>query len=179
MADDELFSREEVLAGRVSSGDVRRARALVYLIEQETARSAHFQQGLNAVALASASGVPVELGRVLDAEALAGPLPGERDEAFLASFRAARRQADSPELKRLDRHAPDWQVLVPDRLDLRVRVFADLASRYEIDPRKAKRLCEAFGVDAPDFAAAYERVIGAPLEDAFVVRKGLFGRRKA
>ncbi len=177
--DDELFSREEVLSGRASPGDVRRARAILYLIEQEAQRSSDRQDGLNTVAMAAASGMTVDLAQVLDPETLAGALPGERDEAFLASFRAARRGAETPELKRLERFADDWKVLLPERLDLRVRLFSELANRYELDPKRSKQICAAFGTDDPEFAAKYERLFRKPLDSAFVQRKGFFGRKKS
>lgn len=178
MGDDELFSREEILSGKASPGDVRRARAVVYLIELEAQRSSDRQDGLNTVAMAAASGMTVELDQLLDPETLAGALPGERDEAFLASFRAARRDAETPELKRLERFADDWKVLLPDRLDLRVRVFAELADRYELDTKRSKHICAAFGTHDEAFASSYERITGSSLDDAFVKRKGLFGRNK-
>lgn len=177
MPDDDLFSRDEVLGGRVSKGDVRRARSLVYLIEQEAKRSADLQRGMTTVGTSAAMGVTVDLAHLVDAEALAGPLPGERDQAYLASFQAARRDVDSPELADIERHHESWAVLVPERLDLRARVFSVLAGRYQLSRKRCKHLCAAFGVDDPGFAEAYARVAGAPLDEAFVEPKGFFGRR--
>lgn len=177
MPDDDLFSRDEVLGGRVSRGDVRRARSLVYLIEQEAKRSADLQHGLATVGTSAAMGVTVDLAHLVDAEVLSGPLPGEGDDAYVASFRAARRSAESPELAEIERYHDSWSVLLPQRLDLRARVLMVLAGRYELSRKRCKHLCAAFGVDDPAFAQAYERVAGSPLAEAFVEPKGLFGRR--
>lgn len=173
-ADDGLFSRDEVLSGAASAGDVRRARAVLYLIEQEATRVADRRRAMSATAMAVDRGAFMSLDQLLDPEALRGPLPGEADEAYIASFRAARRQSSDAGLKLIERHAEDWAPLVPTRLDLRARTFDLLSHRYDLDRRRCSRLCAAFGVDAPAFAATYERVARRPLDDAFLESKGRF-----
>ena len=93
MSDDGLFSRDEILSGGASSGDVRRARALVFLIEQESERANDLQRAVTASAMSANNSAFVSLESILDPEALRGPLPGEADEAFVESFRAVRRPA--------------------------------------------------------------------------------------
>jgi len=179
VADDagagDLFSRDEILGGGSGAGrDTRRARAIVYLIEQEAQRSADRQQGLAAAGAAASAmaGSPLRLDELLDPEARRGELPGEADEAYIESFRAARRHAASPELKRLDRQAEHWAPLVPERADLRARVLDLLAQRYELTTRNAHRVLAALGADDPAFAEVYARTCGRPLDEAVPTPSG-------
>lgn len=172
MSDDGLFSRDEILAGGVSSGDARRARSLVFLIEQESQRASDLQRTITATAMSANQSAFMSIDQLLDPEALRGALPGEADEAFVASFRAARRSAASPQLKLLERHVKDWSMLVPTRVDLRARTFDLLCQRYEIDRKRCRKMCEAFGLDDPDFAATFARVAGRPLDEACPAGRG-------
>ena len=170
MADDDgLFSRDEILGGTSGSGrEMRRARAIVYLIEQEAQRSGDRRQGMAAAGAAASAmaGSPISLDDLLDDETRRGELPGEADEAFIESFRAARRHSASPELKRLDQQAGAWATLVPERADLRARILDLLAQRYELNPRKAKHVLASLGADDPGFAETFQRVCGRPLDEA-------------
>lgn len=182
MADssDGLFSRDEILGGTSSgAADNRRARAIVYLIEQEAQRSGDRASGLAAAGTAAAAmgGAPVDLEALLDAEARRGSLPGEADEAFVESFRAARRQAAGPGLRRLNDQAPAWRALVPRRPDLRARVLDLLAGRYDLTTTNAAGILNNLGVNDPGFADTFARVSGRPLGDAVPQgRTGLWGR---
>lgn len=177
MSDDGLFSRDEILAGGASSGDVRRARSLVYLIEQESQRASDLQRAVTASAMLANQSAYMSLESILDPEALRGSLPGESDEAFVESFRAARRSANSPQLKFIERHTREWIVLVPPRVDLRARTFDLLCQRYEINRKKCSRICAAFGVDDPAFAETFARVAQRPLNEACPTGGGgLFSR---
>jgi hypothetical protein len=181
MADDELFSRDEVLAGGSGAArDTRRARAVLYLIEQEAQRSGDRRKGLAAAATAASAmaGSPVNLEDLLDAEARRGALPGEADDAWLESFRAARRGADHPDMRRLNQQADAWAALVPERLDLRARVLDQLLARYELTTRSGKRVLAAFGADDPDFAAAFARLAGRSLDEAVPKPTGFLSRFK-
>jgi len=167
--DDGLFSRDEILGGTSGSGrEMRRARAIVYLIEQEAQRSGDRRQGMAAAGAAASAmaGSPISLDDLLDEETRRGDLPGEADEAFIESFRAARRHSSSPELKRLDQQASAWAPLVPERADLRARILDLLAQRYELNPRKARHVLAALGADDPAFATTFARVCGRPLDEA-------------
>lgn len=180
MTDDGLFSRDEVLSGASgAAGDVRRARAIVFLIEQEAQRSADRRQGLAAAGAAASAmaGMPIDLDDLLDDEARRGALPGEADEAFIQSFRAARRGAASPELRRLAQQSDAWTSLVPDRPALRARVLDLLCQRYELTARNAKRILVAFRVDEDGFTEAFARTCGRTLDEAVPqVQGGLLGR---
>lgn len=172
---DDLFSRDEILGGGSGAGrDARRARAIVYLIEQETQRSADRQAGINAAGAAASAmaGSPLRLEDILDTEAQRGELPGEADEAFIESFRAARRHASSPERKQLERLTHSWTPLVPERADLRARVLDLLSQRYELTTRNARRILVAFGADDPAFSDTFARVSGRPLDEAIPTPSG-------
>jgi hypothetical protein len=165
----DLFSRDEILAGGSGAGrDTRRARAIVYLIEQEAQRAGDRQAGITAAGAAASAmaGSPLRLDDLLDAEAQRGDLPGEADEAYLESFRAARRHASSPELRRLEREADHWAPLVPERTDLRARVLDLLAQRYELTTRNARRILATFGAADPAFADTFARTCGRSLDEA-------------
>ena len=172
MSDDGLFSRDEILSGGASSGDVRRARAIVFLIEQESERAHDLQRAVTASAMSANNSAFVSLESILDPEALRGPLPGEADEAFVESFRAARRPATNPTLKRIERQARDWEPLVPQRADLRARSFDLLCQRYEIDRRRCRGICAAFRIDEPGFGDVFARVAGRSLDEACPAGKG-------
>lgn len=179
MTDDpgggDLFSRDEILGGGSGAArDTRRARAIVYLIEQEAQRAGDRQAGIAAAGAAASAmaGSPLRLDELLDPEAQRGQLPGEADEAFIESFRAARRQAASPELKRLERHSDHWAPLVPERADLRARVLDQLAQRYELTTRNARRILATFGADDPSFADVFARTCGRPLDEAVTSPSG-------
>jgi len=177
--DDGLFSRDEILAGGSGAArDTRRARAIVFLIEQEAQRAGDRRQGMAAAGAAASAmaGTPIDLNDLLDDEAQRGSLPGEADDAFIESFRAARRGAASPELKRLNTQADAWSPLVPERADLRARVLDLLSTRYELTTRNASKILRAFGADDPGFAATFARVTGRPLSEAVVEGGGLLSR---
>lgn len=174
-AGEELFSRDDILKGASGAGrDTRRARAIVYLIEQEAQRSGDRQAGIAAAGAAASAmaGSPLRLDDLLDPEAQRGELPGEADEAYLESYRAARRHASSPELKRLERQASSWAPIVPERADLRARVLDLLAQRYELTTRNARRILETLGATEPGFADVFARTCGRPLDEAVPTPSG-------
>ena len=170
--EDELFSREEILSGGVSRE--RRARALLYLIEQEAGRMRDQRAMLSAtVAMSAEAGVGI--GAIIDAdpEAMRKPLPGEHDAAFIESFRNARRESSSPHLKTLVSNVDSWRVLIPEDLSLRAEVLHQMSLRHSLPRNKAKAIAEAFGVGDPAFDAAYEKTVGQVVSTAFAPDTGL------
>jgi len=176
----DLFSRDEILGGRsAANADNRRARSVVYLIEQEAQRSGDMATGMAAAGSAAAAmgGATIDLESLLDAEARRGELPGEADEAFVESFRAARRGTSGPNLRRLNKQAKAWRMLVPQRADLRARVLDMLSQRYELTTRNASAILANLGADDPGFAETFARVAGRPLDEAVrPASGGLLGR---
>lgn len=174
--EDELFTRDEVQSGSVSR--VRRARALVYLIEQESSRSRDRQTIIIASAASPDSVTMVDSILAGDLETMRGGLPGEQDEAFVESFRNARRVTSPAQFKALAAHVNNWKVLVPDNLHLRAELLHQLSLRHSLALNKSKGIIAAFGVGTPDFDAAYLSVTGADVSTAFTEPTGFLSRFK-
>ncbi len=174
--EDELFTRDEVQSGGVSR--VRRARALVYLIEQESSRSRDRQTIIIASAASTASMSMVDSILTGDLETMRGGLPGEQDAAFVESFRNARRITNPAQFKSLATHVGNWKVLVPDNLPLRAELLHQLSLRHSLAINKSKGIAAAFGVGTPEFDAAYQTVTGSDVSTAFTEPAGLFARFK-
>ena len=166
---DELFSREEIQGGGLSR--VRRARALLYLIEQEAQRVKDRRAAM--VTAAPEAGVMLNLLWNADSELLRRDLPGEADAAFIESFRNARRATSGGEGRALDSTAPSWKVLLPDAMPLRAEVLHQMSMRHELPRNKAKHIAAAFGDGTPDFDAAYLKATGKSVDTAFGEERGL------
>jgi hypothetical protein len=174
--DDDLGLSRDAIAGGMP---MKRAKSLVYLIEQEARRQQDRMKGIDTAALSAAAtgGMSnVDLQDLVDDEARRGALSADGDEAYVEAYRSARREADVPDFRWLEAAADHWASLVPDDLKMRVLVFALLTERYDIVRKRAKGFCRNLGVDDPGFAEAYEAERGQPLESAFASGGGLFGR---
>jgi hypothetical protein len=179
MSDDGLFSRDEILQGGLSR--VRRARAVVYLIEQE-ARRLRDQRAALATA-APEAGMLLSSISVADPETMRRSLPGEADDAFIESFRNARRGATGVEVRALAATVDGWKVLLPDDMKLRVEVLHQMALRHTLPRNRVAHLADAFGVGTAQFDAEYQRLVGEPVATAFAPPVGWFawwsaGRKK-
>ena len=181
--DDELFTRDEVQSGSISR--VRRARALVYLIEQEASRGRDRRNRTAASAPVEFAVIPsvAMMQSIIDSdpEVMRGKLPGEQDDAFISSFRNARRVTSPAQFKALATNLDDWRVLLPDNLPLRAELLHQLSLRHTLVLPRAKRIAEAFGVGTAEFDAAYLAATGESVSTAFTEKQGLFSRlrRKA
>ncbi len=172
MSNEELFSREEVLSGGVSR--VRRARALLYLIEQEADRVSTKRANL------VASSMDASLGFVMigDEQTMRGDLPGEKDQAFIESFRNARRYARRATVRVLDSNVRSWKVLLPDDLMLRAEILHQMSLRHEMPGNRSKSIASVFGVGTPDFDEAYRVATGDDVSTIFAPDSGLLARWK-
>ncbi len=168
---DELFSREEIQGGGLSR--VRRARALLYLIEQEAQRVK--DRRATTVIAAPESGVMLHLIWDADPELLRRDLPGEADAAFIESFRNARRGAAGGATKALESTTSSWQVLLPSDLALRAEVLHQMSVRHGLPRNRAKRIAAVFGVGSSEFDAAYRKAVGQEIASAFGADVSLFG----
>ena len=167
MGDDELFSREEVLSGGVSRS--RRARALLYLIEQEADRVATKRANIAAASMDASFGF-VMLG---DEQTMRGDLPGEKDDAFIESFRNARRYSRRATVRVLNSNCRAWKVLLPDDVTLRVEVLRQMANRHEMPANRSKSIASTFGVGTPEFDEAFRTAFGKDVSTAFAPDSGL------
>jgi len=179
MSDDGLFSREEIQQGGLSR--VRRARALLYLVEQE-ARRIRDQRAVLATSTPEA-GLLLSALHSADPETMRRSLPGEADNAFLESFRNARRQATGAEVRALANTVDNWKVLLPDDLGLRAEVLHQMSKRHAMPRNRVAHLAGVFGVGTEAFDAEYQRVVGEPVATAFTAPIGWFawwsaGRKK-
>lgn len=168
-----MFSKDEVHSG--SLGRVRRARALVYLIEQEATRSRDRRVALTSAAVPE-SGLALLSMVEADPELMRRNLPGEADSAFVESFRNARRHTSSSPLRSLESNTASWKVLIPENLDMRAEVLHQLASRHEMPVNRTTAIAKAFGVGTPEFDAAYLSVTGSAVETAFTAPTGFLAR---
>lgn len=167
MGDDELFSREEVLSGGVSR--TRRARALLYLIEQEADRVATKRANIVAASMDASFGFMI-LG---DEQTMRGDLPGEKDDAFIESFRNARRYSRRATVRVLNSNCRAWEVLLPDDVTLRVEVLRQMANRHEMPANRSKSIASTFGVGSPQFDEAYQTAFGEDVSSIFAPDTGL------
>jgi hypothetical protein len=176
--DDELFSREEVMAG--GTWRTRRARALLYLIEQEASRLVQKRSNNMAISMApmeSAGMVAAMLDN--DPETMRRRLPGESDAAYIESFRNARRNASPAQARGLAETASSWKVLLPDNLGLSAEVLHQMSLRHALPANRAKPIMKVFGVGTPEFDQAYLSQVGSEVGTAFAPDAGwLAGLRR-
>ena len=169
---DALFSREEALSGLPA----RRAQALLFAIEQQTAhRAAEWR------ALVTLSGLPDgALPPQLLAEALlAEPAPDRADSTTLVVTGLGRELLPKPRVNDLERHAPDWAALVPDNPRLRAAVAHLLGQRYRLVHAAVPQVRAALGLDGEAVQLAYERLHGRPLTAIYAPRSTLIDRLRA
>jgi amino acid permease len=143
-----LFTREELLGG----GSARRATALLGAIENRTAQ------------LVAQSRLP---NPYLPAASFT-----ERNAAFLGAI-AAGRDAASVTIQEIERHAPAWAALLPERRD--PSLYAGLArllgKKYRFAASDVPQLHAALGLAEPEVRAAFERQFRTALDSIFVVQE--------
>jgi len=171
-----MFSRDEVQGGAI--GRVRRARALVYLIEQEATRSRDRRVALTSAAIPE-SGLALLTMVEADPELMRRNLPGEADTAFVESFRNARRHTAAGPVRSLESNVPSWSVLIPDALELRAEVLHQLSLRHLMPINRTRSIAAAFGVGTPEFDAAYLALTGEQIDTVFSEPTGFLARLRA
>jgi hypothetical protein len=167
---DQGFSHEEILGGGLSR--IRRARAIVFLLESEARRI-----GDRNSALASASPEAGGLFAAIldgDPELMRRSLPGEADSAFIESFRNARRRSKPAASRLLENTVDSWKVPLPDEIPLRAEVLHPLSLRHGLPRNRSRRSAAEFGVGQQAFDDAYLRVVGDPSSTAFGPDLGWF-----
>lgn len=170
---NEFPNRDEITSGAV--GRVRRARALVFLIEEEAKRNRARQEALSASVLPEI-GATVTLIMSSDPELMRGALPGEGDQAYIDSFRNARRRSGRAKVRTLDSTWRMWKVLIPESLSLRAEVLNQLSMRHDLPRNKTKGIAKAFEVGTEAFDQAFLRTIGTPVETVFSESSGFLSR---
>jgi amino acid permease len=151
MASDELFSRDEVLAGMPA----QRARSLLFLIESQTGHQ-----------MARSRRV---VERFLSEEAAE-----ERDLAFLEAFSLGRDPPLKPAVQDLERYASDWAALIPDNPGLRAALAYQLGQKYRLVYRAVPGIRRSLGLDTDAVRKAYRRQFHQPLDGIYVKQPGFW-----
>ncbi len=167
---DQFFSREEILGGGLSR--VRRARAIVFLLEQEAQRIGDRNAALAAVS-PEAPGIFFAICNG-DPELMRRSLPGEADAAFIESFRNSRRRSKPAASKLLENTVDSWKVLLPEDMALRAGVLHQMSLRHGLPRNRSRRIAAEFGVGQQAFDDAYLRAVGDPASTAFGPDLGWF-----
>jgi hypothetical protein len=145
MTNDDLISREEVLAGLPA----RRAQTLLFLIESRTAH------------LVARSRVEFSL-----TESTAN----ERALAFLEAFALGNSLPLHPSIQHLERYASQWASLVPENPRLKAALFKALSEKYRFSDRLIPNIRATLGLDEPVIRQAYQNQYNKSLATAFTVR---------
>jgi hypothetical protein len=154
-------------------GRVRRARALVFLIEEEAKRN---RDKHKAISLAVSPERQYYIDAIYQADKLLfdGNLPGEKDDAYVASYRNAKRSTSRVTIKNIEAAARAWSVLVPEELSLRAEVLHQLSKKYELFESKTKSISRIFGAGTREFDEAFLQTLGFPVTEIFKTKKGFF-----
>ena len=143
MSTDELFSRQEALAGFPA----KRASTLLYLIENRTAH------------LATRSQLDFSLSDTANA----------RDLAFIEAFALDRAPPINPTIQHLERYAPQWSDLVPDNPNIKAALARILSQKYDLIADRLTNIEAALDLDRESVRSAYTRQYQTPLVDIFTV----------
>ena len=149
------LTREEALGGL----PVRRAQALLFLIESLTARAA--ARSRQAMEL-----YPIE------AEAQ------EQESAFLESFSAGRQPTRPPRIQEIERHAGDWAAQIPSDPRLRAATAHLLGAKYRFSYEAVPGIRAALGLDQDVVKQAHRRLRGGPLEAIYETRTSPIDRAR-
>jgi hypothetical protein len=141
-SNDELISREEVLAGLPA----RRANTLLFLIESRTAQ------------IAARSRVEFSL---------AEQSANERDLAFLEAFALGNAPPLRPTIQQLERYANQWASLVPDNPRLKAAIAQALGQKYSFTYQAVPNIRATLGLDDKAVQTAYSRLYRTQLLNIF------------
>jgi hypothetical protein len=140
--EDELISREEVLAGLPA----RRASTLLFLIESRTAQI---------------------VARSLVEFSLTGQTAFEGDIAFLEAFALGNAPSLHPTIQHLERHTLSWVSLVPSNPKLKAAIAHALKEKYTFTYEVIPNIRAALGLDNKAVQIAYSRLYKTQLTKIF------------
>jgi hypothetical protein len=144
-SDDELISREEVLAGLPA----KRANTLLFLIESRTAQ------------IVARSRVEFSLTE---------QAASERDLAFLEAFAFLNASALHPTIQHLERYAIQWTPLLPENPRLKAAIAHALSQKYTFSYQTVPNIRAALGLDEKAVQVGYSRLYRTQLETIFASR---------
>ena len=141
MSSDELFSHQEALAGFPA----KRASTLLFLIENRTAH------------LAARSLVDFSLSETVNA----------RNTAFIEAFALGQAPPLSLTIRHLERHAPQWSDLIPDRPNIKAALARALSQKYHLIANRIPNIETALNLKHESVRRAYLRQYRTPLATIF------------
>jgi hypothetical protein len=147
-SDDELISREEVLAGLPA----RRANTILFLIESRTAQI---------------------VARSLVEFSLTEQAANERDLAFLEAFALGNAPPLHPTIQHLERYASQWASLVPENPRLKAAIVHALGQKYTFTDQTVPQIRAALGLDEKAVQVAYSRLYRKQLLTIFASKMPL------
>ena len=138
-----LLSRDELLEGLPA----RRASTLLYAIENMTAQLS-------------------EEGRKASALYLTYSGAEECERSFLGALAAGRDSTITVSIQELERYAPNWKSLLPEKLDanLSAALANLLAQKYTFTFQSSGNIRAALQLDQANVQESYQRLYGKPLE---------------
>ncbi len=148
LSDDELISREEVLAGLPA----RRANTLLFLIESRTAQ------------IVARSRVEFSLTE---------EAANERDLAFLEAFALGNAPPLHPTIQHLERYTLQWASLVPENPKLKAAIAHALCQKYTFTYQTVPHIRATLGLDEKAVQVAYSRFYRKQLLTIFASRMPL------
>ncbi|MCC5632949.1 hypothetical protein LC613_36045 [Nostoc sphaeroides CHAB 2801] len=131
--DDELISREEVLAGLPA----KRANTLLFLLESRTAQI---------------------VARSRMEFSLTDQAASERDFAFLEAFALGNAPPLHPTIQHLERYAEQWTTLVPENPRLKAAIAHALSQKYTFMYQAVPNIRAILGLDQKAVQIAYLRL---------------------
>ena len=149
MSSDELFSRQEALAGFPA----KRASTLLFLIENRTAH------------LAARSRIDFSLTD-----------PANRDLAYIEAFSLSHVPVTDITIQDLERHAPQWQGLIPHNPSLKAALARAISQKYHLITDRIPNIETALGLKLESVRATYSRQYQTPLADIFTTKLSLSER---
>lgn len=147
-SDDELISREEVLAGLPA----RRANTLLFLIESRTAQ------------IVARSRVEFSLTE---------QAANERDLAFLEAFALGNAPPLHPTIQHLERYASQWASLMPENPRLKAAIAHALSLKYTFTYQAVPHIRATLGLDDKAVQVAYSRLYRQQLLTIFASKMPL------
>jgi NTE family protein/lysophospholipid hydrolase len=146
---DDLFSREELLSGRLHR-DRRSAKLLKAIEGRVTYMLAEARWAISTYLL----GHQAEFNRNFDADYF---------ESFKLSLQPSRKLT-APDLERF---APQWEVLVPAQPAARAALLHLLAQRYSFYKESSEQIQAALRAGDQDVQEAYRQAYGRPIDSVF------------
>ncbi|MCC5660825.1 hypothetical protein LC608_28395 [Nostoc sp. XA010] len=146
--DDELISREEVLAGLPA----KRANTVLFLLESRTAQI---------------------VARSRMEFSLTEQAASERDLAFLEAFALGNAPPVHPTIQHLERYAQQWANLVPENPRLKAAIAHALSQKYTFIYQTVPNIRATLGLDEKSVQVAYLRLYRKQLPTIFASKLSL------